>query len=529
MLKKYLLLIPTLFVMLLNVIGCGQVVYAADSDVDYSLYYKDIEEFPEVLSTYDFTNYDQVVSDLFSEAPEYYLIYAYVQFSSYDSYFSSDVISGSICDLYFIDLTDVEFKSNDYYLTNTYSADFYFARYNFDKNRHISYSNFSKDSYYKYFIYSPFTGCLSFQSSPFDLSNSDSVSEPSHYSYYIYTNHPDIQLPDFAYTSGSDQLKVDVKFDPALSGIVDRNVSGSFVSSFNMTITNNSKSPIQYRMAIFEGNVNSFDSCYSPYNNSNCIFTYMSHDWIYSKDVSKMRSLTATDNLLLQNVGTSWHYLEGKSSFSQTFNYSQINFSKDKTYSVVVEAGLTNLDHASSYFVENIVSLNRVENLDKENLKYILDYSTFSTVFSSTFSFDSLKGISYDSSDNSFGIIANSSGDDYTYATHDREAFYDENGNFDYTSYNPFDDEDSYVYNSPIKSPEEWKDENNIIYDDSLILGSINSSVGFSSGDFSFGSGFSNFGNMLASVFNIFPSNFWKMFTAGFISIIIIAIVKAVK
>lgn len=544
--KKYLLLIPTMFVMLLNVIGCGQVVFNASAAVDYSEYFlpTDSIAYPSGLAfEFDVTNADDfrlfvTNSDPYNSnpficnCPDYYFYCVYMSLYDYEKYSSGQDAYVSFC---YYGFESCDYQYNDY---NIFFPDTQYGGNSHSHSRRVLYRSdgtfdFSSScsSSRDYLNYCKTNGQTT--SRWYTADNIFSSELPcNNYYFYQATNIPDFPFPDFVDYSGgssSNKLNVDVSFDPLLSGTVDRNVSGSLVSSFNMNITNNSNSPIQYRMAIFEGNVSSFDSCFSPYSNSNCIFTYMSYDWIYCKDVSKMRSLTATSNLLLQNVGTSWHYLDRKSSFSQTFNYSQINFSKNKTYSVVVEAGLINLDYPSGYFVDNIASLNRVENLDKENLKYILDYSTFSTVFSSTFTFDSLKGISYDSSDNSFGIIANSSDDDYTYAINDRQAFYDKNGNFDFTSYNPIDDEDSYIYNSPIKSPDEWKDENNILYDDSSGFSSIYSSVAFSTGDFSFGNGFSNFGSMLGSVFNIFPTNFWKMFTAGFISIIVIAIVKAVK
>ena len=303
-----------------------------------------------------------------------------------------------------------------------------------------------------------------------------------------------------------------------------------------MTVTNNSRFGVQYRMAIFEGtSIVSFPSGGIYGDTDNCIFAYLTKQWVMAADISTMRHLYSWETATKQYTSCNWHYLIAGAFDEQFFKFSQINFKPNVDYTVIVEAVPNPGGMTSIYFTGNtVVGSNPNHSMDSSFEKYILSNDDIQQVYCSVFSINDLTGATYDPNDTSNGIIPNCNHEDYARAINTRDAYEREDGSVDYTSYNAYDDPDSWINDPKIKSSEEWLALGNTFYEDGVTSLSYSGSS-FAGSSFvpasvgSLGSGISNFGYFLTSVFGLLPPAFSSLLTLGIITVVIIGIIKAVK
>lgn len=335
-------------------------------------------------------------------------------------------------------------------------------------------------------------------------------------------------------------LNVSVEFQPDLSGSVDRTITnGSGASGlsqgFNMTVSNNGRVPCQYRMAIFEGtSILAYPSGGIYSDTDNCIYAYLTKQWVMAADISTMRHIYAYETATKQFTSCNWHYLAAGTTDEQFFKFSQINFKPNVEYTVIVEVVPNSGGMTSIYFTGNTLARGDGEHaMDSSFEQYILSNDDIEVVHRSTFTIPNLSDVTYNPDDSSNGLIPNSSHEDYARAINTRDAYEKEDGTIDYSSYNAYDDPNSWINDPKIKSSEEWYALGNTFYDDGVTSLSYSGSS-FGSGFVpasvgSLGTGVANFGLFLTSVFGLLPPAFSSLLTIGLITIVIIGIIKAVK
>lgn len=501
--KKYLLLIPTLFVMLLNVIGCGQVVFAAESVLDYSEFFlydlSDLSAF-----NFDFTDYDAILStfNLTSSHP-YYFYTISAKLSDYNSYIEG---AHSLESLFQLDL----FFFEDEHLQNAVENNYY-LRLNSPSYRYCYLTAKQSSQYYPFgglngsvgnLFYYKNTG-TAVRSPDSSYKNEDYCNERIY--FYQSTNIPDFPFPDFVNHGGpSDELKVDVHFKPNLSGEVERmsiseDGTKSFASQFRFTLTNNSSFPIQYTLYILKKS----DEIHLAKYDDRYVFMYYSNDWVYSQSLDDDFSY---GNLVpsFQNKGTKVHYVSSGESVAVFFNYSQINLKENVDYTVYVTATRCDLDHASEIFIDPVRDIT-------PDMKGVRSHDI---VYQSDFSMVHYSDVKYDSKDSSNGVLPFSSAEDIKRYSLSYNAAEDSDGKIDYTAKDVYSDKNSW-YNSGGS----WSTS-----DSSVSLDSPSSSSDFSS----LSRSFSSFFSFVNATFNYFPSSYKMIISLGLTAIVVLALIKAV-
>jgi len=244
--KRYLATIPAVFVLLLSCVSMLG-VYA---DEDYSSYHHDPAQFTNFEQIFSLENVQQTLSNniqSYSDSDYYYYI---VYKGDYDySYFSNEFLF----DVYYFSLSsDSPLIDNDDYSVYCISAIY---KYHYNENPGsftATFSNFSdssnSDGYYYFLVYDKARDQAWYYRSSSDTFDPSHV-DP-HHMYLVDSN-----LSEF----GGSSLSVDVRFRPGLSGSVDRMLDNgdgtkSMVSQMRMTVVNNSRFPIQYKMYIMKKN-----------------------------------------------------------------------------------------------------------------------------------------------------------------------------------------------------------------------------------------------------------------------------------
>lgn len=545
--KKYLFLIPTLFVMLLNCLVFGQVA-AADASIDYSQYIKEPEEItiyydccdvefikPYVIERLSSCSDFQRLSKAFGEDFLSFKDYFYsvdVSETSYEDFHSGK--SDLIVSMFFTEIknTDAFYEDDEYAIyKGMYTVSFNFR---VSQDNTVSDVTFSASRTYWYenigFYYDKISGNFL----PFEYSGGPPSPPPFHYniqssldtpSYHFYM---DTTIPDFDYPYGLSPDKslpnLTVIFLPALSGEVDRNISredgiSSLVSNMKMTVINNSSFPVQYKMYIMkknqithrhEVNIGSPDKFINsnPFSGTSFdddpVFVYYSNEWVYSSSLDS--SATWLNQVPeKQNKATEWHYLSAKDSVDVTFNFSQINLIEKEEYIVYVDA--VRCDYGCS----SLIFQSAVEDIYPE-LKQ-LSQGDVVTVHQSTFSMVHYSDVKYDPADSSNGVLPYSSYDDgytYSFSYNAREK---DDGTVDYTKKD---------VSSSASKGSTWGN----VSSGSIPSGSSSNS---SSASFlSLSNSFSNFFRFVNQVFNYFPLSITSVYAVGVTSIVVLGIVKAV-
>lgn len=483
-LKKYLFLIPTLFVMLVNCVCYGQVIFSANA-IDYNEYFKPVEDCPH---TFDFTDVDSILNKY--QQKDYYFYAVYITASEYEKY-----ISGSSYELY---LRYVDFNSDVPLYESSYILHYYghygHCTFTYDSTTD-SYSNFvlSSNASGRNFIYYKNTGStyvvsnLNFNISDYD--NEDYCDKLIY--YYQYTNIPDFPL-FYDYEASQSALNVDVVFNPVLSGIVDRSKTDSngseyLLSNFSMHVYNHNNYAIQYTMDIL------------PVGTStDFVFRYYENDWVYAPNIDSAANFW-NQIPQKQQKATNCHYVLPGHTDNVIFNFNQINLVEGVDYVVQVYAARNDYGFGSELVVSSV-----------DDVYPELYQVQYTLVHESQFSMKQYSDVKYDPTNSSNGILPYDFELGQKYE-HSYNAVEKDDGEIEYTGKDVYSDKDSW-YHKPI--------------DDNTQGGSFSSSTTSSNGFSNFAKSFQNFFGFIRYMFNFFPKDAKNIFTIGFSAITIIALVK---
>lgn len=530
--KKYLLLIPILFVMLLNVIGCGQVVNVSAADTDsYASFFQPVDaiSYPSGMSSeFDLTNVDDFRwfvndSNVFDSNPslcsecsnyEYYFYTVFMFASEYEKY-----VNGQDCDVCFYYFA---FKSPDYIendvcilLSATKDRGNYHSHYRYVKLKSDGTFDFrsSCTSTCSYLCYCKTNGQIDFNwYTSGSLSNV--VLSCSSYFFYQATNIPDFPFPDFVNYSGSssDELKVEVEFDPVLTDVFSRKVvkDGKITTleSVNVSITNNSSFPIQYSWFIVshgEDFILSPDKYFGSPNgkvySGNPAYAYVTDEWCY------LPKYDESDRGAVINTFTpsTWHYISANSKDDITVSFSQMKLFQNANYDVFVYAVRNDKDSVC------VIPYNQSSFMQGYNKEYMIDFLKAELVYSSSFSITD--PAEFDSSLNDNGSYAFDP-DDRTLFNR-ASGYIDDNGEVVIKKI----DTDKLAYD-----PNSWGSQ----YDSDAWEQYYKTQNSVSSDINQLSLNFSSFFRFVNTTFGYFPKNFQSVVVLGLTSCVVLGILKAV-
>lgn len=485
--KKCLLIIPTIFMMLFNIVSIS--AFAEDViEINYTDYFIDLSEIPE-LQGYEFL-WDSTKDPLNPGFEKYFYSVDTVNNSSYDDYISGEK-DYFVFAVYYYDLTNVQIISNDYQVIPTTTVPMQRIEYEYYRDGDLNhYSPFIDEVYMEY---NPKSGYVDYDNfEPFVLDDQTHFDVDKYY-IHLESNHPDFPVPN--YFAPSDSLNVKVVFTPELSGEVDRSMIGSdgleyLSNSFTMTVYNNNDYPIQYMMDILP-----VDSA------TDFAFRYYENDWVYSQ---KLDSAGDYYNNIpqKQQKATLCHYVMSGRTDSVTFNYNQINLVEGYEYIVRVYAARNDYGYASE------LAVSEVEEVYTE--LYQIQYTL---IHQSQFNMKQYSDVKYDPTNSSNGVLPYDFELEQKYE-HSYNAVEKEDGSVDYVSKDLYSDKDSW-YHKPVGP----------VYDNTSSGSSSSSS---SKGFTNFAKSFSNFFGFITYMFNFLPSQVKTIFTLGFTAVVVICIIKVV-
>ena len=500
--KRYLAIIPAVFVLLLSCVP----LLGAHAEEDYSSYHHDPAQFTNFEQIFSLENVQQTLSNNIQSFTDsdyyYYMVYK----DQYDYQYYRDSYTFYV--MYFSLSSDTPIIDNDensvYCVSSFYSYTYYENSYDFS----ATFSNFSdspnSDGYYYFLVYDKVRDQAFWQRS------SSSTITPSRFPL-VHLYLVDSNLSEF----GGSSLSVDVRFRPGLSGSVDRMLDNgdgtkSMVSQMRMTVVNNSRFPIQYKMYIMKKNRSSFrggnlgaQHVNEKYDDDP-VFIYYSNEWVYSNNLNNSQDWY-NGHTQKQNKSTEWHYVSAGGSTAVLFNYSQIKLVENEEYTCIVEAVRNDYDCASRMFVYHATS----EAAYPEYKQIWGDDKV--AVYQSDFTMIHYSDVKYDPNDTSNGVNPYGSyGDSLSYEW-GYNAVDEGNGNVDYNSKNLFKDKNSW-YNTQYNP-------NGIV-----VPGSYSSS-GSSSFDNLSGT-LSGYFNFVSSVLGYFPGPVVSVFSFGVTAIVIVAFFK---
>lgn len=515
--KKYLLLIPTMFVMLLNVIGCGQVVFNASAAVDYSEYFQhEVSEVNELFN-FDFTDFDAICSADERYLPAYYGTEYYFYSIScdpnvYDNYINGSVDLKSVFTFTLFALKDLSYEENDYCIR--FRPKIYSTRFLTDDSSAVDYpfGTEEQSSYYVYYYKN--TGSFSIVSAY--SSNVRPEAEnfcDGRYYFYQSTNIPDFPFPDFVnHGSSSNKLNVDVSFEPPLTGKFDRRVveRGRTITleNFKFRVTNNSKFSIQYAFFIVkrdeEFNISpdkSFDSPNGKVYSGNPAYAYVTDEWCYLPK----HDGTGKGGIVSTFTPSTWHYLSSGDEDSVDISFSQMLLKEYTPYDLYVYAVRNDKDSVC------VIPFNQSSFQQGYNEEYMIDFLKAEIVYSSTFSV--LNPAEFNPSLNDNGSYAFDP-DDKTLFNR-ASAYKDDNGEVVIKKV----DTDKFI-----SSPDSWGSE----YDSDAWDKYYKSQNTVSSDINQLSLNFSSFFRFVNTVFSYFPKNFQSVFVLGLTGCVVVGILKVV-
>lgn len=475
---------------------------------DFSQYFKNPEDYPEILEAYDYTDYEKVFRDTFGEMPKKYLLYvcADCALSSYDSGFMTG--GDDLFSIYCVDLTDVKTDLSEYSLISTTPATIYKATYHLSDRKFYFDDNFAVADDLTYFKYFSETAHFEFKATPYihtgSLATQSSIDV---YSFFIYTNHPDIHLPDFAGGSSGGALNVSVNFDPEMSGDFQRreiiNDKIVTIDTLNFSVTNNSKFSIQYLVAIVGQN----DEFYiAPENlgfshpngrtySGNPSYVYVSDEWIYLPSGSSKQSITST------YAPSSWHYVDKGDTDTVTVRFNQMKLDIGVIYNVYVYA-IKNTNDGVCVIGTNHDSW-------QYNQDYVLNFAEAQVVYNSEFTCSNPAEFDSNSNDGSYAY------DGDTSLFNRANGYIDENGNVVI---------DRIDTDSLISGSDSWGSK----YDSNAwdVYYSKQNSVSSDLNQLS--NNFSSFFRFVNKTFGYFPKNYQSVISLGLTSLVVLGIIKVV-
>lgn len=310
---------------------------------------------------------------------------------------------------------------------------------------------------------------------------------------------------DSTFFSYSPGLDLEVKFNPNLSGNIDRIIDQNGVKAesnyFSMEVINHSSKNAQFLFAIVpEGEQFSYNSkdLYGVGLDTESLkstFFYLSQEWVYSPTITSQLPAKRVDESTYSQI-TPWHFISADSTIQHSFNWSQVNITKDINYDAVVLAIPTAHDKASKVFL-----------YDKN--PHYLSLDDCVEVYRSTFSVEN--PVKYDSTCEDFGNYPSNGLSGLGKGTVSANAYVDKD-----TGEVVVEDVSA---KDKAEARAEW--EPGLIQNDisGFDLSSVKSILGESKAVFNF------FGEALAFM----PSWFWSLLILGISSIVVIGIIKALK
>lgn len=294
----------------------------------------------------------------------------------------------------------------------------------------------------------------------------------------------------------SSPFDIQVNFSPALSGEVDRsflaNGQTCYSQSITMTVKNNSRTSIQYSMAIYRADDIYYD---------NPVFRYLSAGgFVYSSDLTNQQNYFNQVPRLFYKK-SQWLYLAPHEQTVQVIKYSQLPLEQQKNYRVVVKAVATNFDYATDFVMQEFD--------DVYSDLYQLPSSTI--VYNSVFSIKYLADCPYDYNDTSNGITPYKSNDDFQRAYYTYSQYADDNGVIQNGGFNLWDNPDSWVHHPNGTSTERIRFSDSSV-DSGTFIRESNGILAF----------FSNF-------FGFLPPEIRALFTFGVTAIVAVIIIKFVR
>lgn len=511
---KYLALVPLLAIMLLNCVIYGQVIAAEDSTVDYSSEYVYFsEEQPEILELCDFRDFRNlsVYPDIFPDF-EYYLYYGSVTKSSYDKFVNGSIDSIEIC-FYLLDLTACEILQNDYaYYDPDTAVSSRIATYIYDRTT----NSWTKDSLSVkgtcIFAFFPDSFYLARYSGTINNPPSKVLTSSTSYCVAFDSNVIDVEFESGVLNA----LDVSVSFSPELHGAFTRTRTdrGQTVTldNFSFIVSNNSKFPVQYLMAIYRD-----DEFFRPFNDDalsaqaatkfngktytgNPTYVYVKDEWIYLPH--------GTQGVITANAPSSWHYLQSGEAESVTVAFNQVKLDINVNYTCVVYAIRNDSNYATVFTNYNTFQYPACSD-------YCVDVSGLSCVYTSQFNILNPAEFNPNNNDNSYAFDV-----DDSLLFNRANGYIDENGevvvdrvdtnslanagkdpNDPWSGYNP--DHNAWeVY---------YKNQNTVSSDIDQLSNN-----------------FSSFLQFVNKVFSYFPKNYQNIIILGLTSIVVIGILKVV-
>lgn len=510
--KKFLIAFPVIFCLILSV--CLPVIVSAESDPANGTYYP-LEQFK---SDNDYVNQD-------------YQFYFY-----FTTFFPN---SSYRFDSFYLQVTEDEISSLTE-LDGVYSVSFNETESLY--RRVFNYGSFDDGHIFsvRSFVYDPVNNTLEFYSNP-DFTSS--VWIPGDWTVYnVDTNmlEPVSSLPD-----------VVVKFKPNLSGEVDRVITDSDgtkskLQDLQMNVANNSSFPIQYKMSIYKDyqervTKRNYDDIFKSagvdsdattvpgaeqpteastvapnviisskkdwlnvHYDDDPVFIYYSNTLVYEGAVIEGSVTRDEDNPMLYNKASAWHKVDAKSNVIVTIPFSMINLEEDVYYYVSVECYRLDLDYVCDIVRPDTCTTPHV------------DVDTYIEPYREVFKFSSYSDIVYNPVQTSGDVLPfdGSSGVSQLFSYNDNyDAVTDLKTGKQTIGHRDF-----------LKDPDSWYNDGSY----SVVTGGLVSP----SGDFSI----TSFSGMFSQVFgavkmftNYLPSSIMSIFIFGFSSVVVIAIIKAVR
>lgn len=388
---------------------------------------------------------------------------------------------------------------------NAFNAMFSYQIYNIDGFTFLNSNNGALNTF-------------SFDLSSLEVLNS-SILSPSDGWYWdfdhFYTNVDFIDIKPNA-------LDVTVDIDPELSGDFSRKITVNNTvttrETFNFSVINNSKFPIQYSMYIVsDDNLSGFsidddmpnswltDKTHSTSRvyRGDPSYVFLKNEWNYLPDGSggALKSLNPC----------TWHYLSSKQSSLNTISFSQMKLSSGVTYHVLVYAVRNDLDCVSSMTINRSFGLNYPA-------EYCLNiFGDSVLVYSSEFTIKDPAAFDANANADSFAFDPD---DDLIFRR--SSAYVDENGDtiiaqkdtFKDFSYNP-NSWGSDIANDPYVNSNAWSNSNNNNNKISFQIASTSVNI-------------NSFFNFISNLWSYFPSEYISVITTGLVAFVVLGILKAV-
>ena len=487
---RFGVLIPLVFSLLLAVVPLSSAF--ADSE------FNDIET---DYTLFDFSHYNITPTNSNSYTKEYTRSLLPYTYSNYPYYFYCVYCFNSqgytnIC-VNYVSFYSLASESSTGAIFN--SAYFSTTSFRYDKTPTSSwYTNLPTDAY-RYFGYGKTNGYFHY----LDTTDTDCVWDTSNMEdfsiIYQESNYPDFPYADDVIHGGGSALDVSVSFSPSLNGAVSRTIDDNGVQTtsnyFNMHITNNSRTDIQYFMAITSHDYDVFSGRQAVYNDygDDVKFVFSSDEWVDRVTDYDMEGSSQTAPARRRSE---WHKLPQGATNIRSFSWSQMQLFSVQPYDVVVYA------YPLSDGQINVSTLHEYP---------LFDWSSCQEVYRSSFFLTS--NTNYNPDDLSFGNYPNKAGEEMNHGQY--SAYVDENGVTQYAANGTsFSNDD--INNNRTAGSYVWSASSN----------SGSSSV---SSDFStLSNSFSTFFQFINRVFSFFPRAYQSVITCGLTALIVLGVLKVV-